>query len=64
MIKNDQELRASLERMHRFQGQITQLRHAETNPANYALSAAGYQSELDRMNVEVREYLSLLDRED
>jgi len=29
----------------------------ETNPNNFKLSAGGYLAELDRMNLEVREYL-------
>jgi hypothetical protein len=35
------------------------LRQVETNPINYHLSASGYLAELDRMNLEIREYLSL-----
>jgi len=34
------------------------LRQVETNPANYHLSAAGVLAEIDRMQLEVREYLS------
>jgi len=29
-----------------------------TNPTNYSLSAEGYLAEIDRMNLEVRDYLS------
>jgi hypothetical protein len=35
------------------------LRQVETNPTNYRLSAGGFLAEVDRMQLEVREYLSL-----
>lgn len=60
MIRNDQELEATLERIRHFQAQVRQLRKAETNPTNYRLSASGFIAEIDRMQLEVREYLSLL----
>ncbi len=59
MIRDDGELQITLERIAHFQRQLTHLRHVEANPANYRLSAAGYLAEVDRMNLEVREYLSL-----
>lgn len=59
MIRNDQELRVTLERIAHFQQLLEHLRRTETNPANYRLSAAGFLAEIDRMNLEVREYLSL-----
>ena len=59
MIRNDLELRTTLERIERFRRLVEELRRVETNPANYRLSAAGYLSEIDRMNLEVREYLAL-----
>jgi hypothetical protein len=59
MIVNDQELEATLERIRRFQAQLVRLRKAETNPVNYRLSASGFLAEVDRMQLEVREYLSL-----
>jgi hypothetical protein len=59
MISNDQELSATLERIHHLQTQVTHLRKAETNSANYHLSASGFLAEIDRMQLEVREYLSL-----
>jgi len=59
MIRDDQELKVTLERIEYFQRQVTQLRQVETNPANYRLSAGGYLAELDRMQLEVREYLWL-----
>ena len=59
MIRNDQELEATKERITYFQRQVEKLRQVETNPQNYRLSAGGYLAEIDRMNLEVREYLSL-----
>lgn len=59
MIQNDQELEATKERIQYFQQQVEKLRQVETNPQNYWLSAGGYLTEIDRMNLEVREYLSL-----
>lgn len=59
MIKNDQELQVTLDRITYFQRQVAHLRKVETNPANYRLSVSGYMAELDRMNLEVRDYLWL-----
>lgn len=63
MITNDQELEATQERIRRFHAQVTHLRTVETNPMNYRLSASGFLAEIDRMQLEVREYLSLLPAE-
>ena len=59
MIRNDQELEATKERIRYFQQQVEKLRQVETNPQNYRLSAGGFLAEIARMNFEVREYLSL-----
>ena len=59
MIKNDKELAAMKERIRYFQDQVEKLRHVETNPQNYRSSAGGYLAEIDRMNLEIREYLSI-----
>jgi hypothetical protein len=59
MIHNDQELEATLERIRHFQAQVAHLRKVETNPMNYHLSASGFLAEIDRMQLEVREYFSL-----
>ena len=59
MIRNDQELKVTLERIEYFQRQVTHLRQVETNPVNYRLAVSGYLAELDRMNLEVRDYLWL-----
>ena len=59
MIKKDREFQVTLDRIEYFQQQVRHLRQAETNPADYRLSANGYLAELDRMNLEVRDYLWL-----
>jgi hypothetical protein len=59
MIANDQELEATLERIRRFQAQVAHLRKTETNPTNYHLSASGFLAEIDKMQLEVRDYLCL-----
>ena len=59
MIANDQELDTTLERIRRFQAQVSHLRKVESNPANYHLSASGFLAEIDRMQLDVREYLAL-----
>ncbi len=59
MIVNDQELNVTLERIRKFQKQISHLRNVETNPDNYHASVSGFIAEVDRMQLEVREYLCL-----
>jgi hypothetical protein len=59
MISNDQELQAMLDRVRQFQLQVANLHRVERNPKNYRLSASGYLAELDRMTLEVRDYLWL-----
>jgi hypothetical protein len=59
MIRNDEEMEATLERIRHFQAQLAHLRKVEANPTNYHLSASGFLAEIDRMQLEVREYLSL-----
>lgn len=63
MITNDDELQAMLVRIEWFQGQVTQLRRQETSVANYHASASGFLAEIDRMQLEVREYLGVHPRE-
>jgi hypothetical protein len=63
MIANDQELKVTFERIAKFQAQIAHLRATEQNPANFRASTTGYLSEVDRMQLEAREYLSLLPQE-
>ena len=59
MITNDQELAATQERIRHFQAQVAHLRKVETNPLTYRLSASGFLAEIDRMHLEVRDYLAL-----
>lgn len=57
MIKNDKELAIAQERVRHFERQVAQIRKTETNSQNYLMSAAGFLAEIDRMNLEIREYL-------
>lgn len=57
MLKNDQELEATRERIRYFHYQVEKLRQVESNLENYRLSAGGYLAEINRMNLEIREYL-------
>lgn len=59
MIQNNKELEVTLARIRHFQRQIEKLREVETNPQNYRHSVGGFLAEIDRMNLEVREYLSI-----
>lgn len=63
MIENDVELQTTLDRISWFQQQVAQLRKTETNPMNYEAAASGFLAEIDRMQLEVREYLSILPTE-
>jgi len=58
MIANDQELKVTLERIRRFQDQVSHLRQTEPDPENYRAAAGGFLAEIDRMQLEVREFLS------
>jgi hypothetical protein len=58
MIKNDQELKVTRERIARFENQIAHLRKVEADPENYHGAVSGYLAEIDRMQLDVREYLS------
>jgi hypothetical protein len=60
MIANDQELQTTLDRISWFQQQVARLRKTETNPVNYRASTSGFLAEIDRMQLEVREYLRFL----
>ena len=59
MISNDQELQVTLDRVTRLHAQVSHLRRVESNPANYRLSASGFIAEIDRLQLEVREYMSV-----
>ncbi len=57
MIKNDFELGIAQERILQFERQVAQIRRTETNAENYLMSAGGLLAEIDRMNLEIRDYL-------
>ncbi len=59
MIANDEELEVMLERIVHFQHQVAHLRRVETKPVNFHASVSGFLTEVDRMQLEVREYLSI-----
>ena len=63
MIASDQELQTTLDRIAWFHKQVAHLRKTETDPVNYRAAASGYLAEIDRMQLEVREYFSFLPRE-
>ncbi len=63
MIANDQQLQMTLEWISWFQSQVAHLRKTETNPVNYRAAVSGFLAEIDRMQLEVREYLSFLPME-
>lgn len=59
VIVVEQEYDATLQRIARFQQQVAHLRQVETTPVTYRACASGYLAEIDRMQLEIREYLSL-----
>jgi hypothetical protein len=60
MIANDKQLQTTLDRIAWFQAQVTELRKTETNPDNYRAAVEGFLAEIDRMQLEVREFFSAL----
>jgi hypothetical protein len=63
MISNDKEMQATLARIQQFQTMLAQLRGAEKNPQSYHTAADGFLAEIDRLQLEVRAYLSLHPKE-
>lgn len=59
MITDDRQFAATLERIGWFQQQVAHLRRSEPNPDNYRAAVSGFLTEIDRMQREVREFLSL-----
>jgi archaellum component FlaC len=57
MINDDKELEATVERVQRFEQQVARLRNSESNSENYRMSAGGFLAEIERMNLEIRDYL-------
>ena len=57
MINSTEELKTTMERIARFQQQVIAVRAVATSPENYRASAGGYLAEIDRMMLDVRDYL-------
>jgi hypothetical protein len=57
MIKNDQELKATQERIAYFEGLVAQFR-VTTSPSEFKLMASAYLTDIARMHAEVMAYLS------
>jgi hypothetical protein len=57
LIRNDQELEGTQERIAYFQRLLAQLRVTAT-PEEFPLVASGYRAEIERMQAEVLEYLT------
>jgi hypothetical protein len=57
MINNDGELEITQDRIRQFERQVAQIRKTEANGENYRMSAAGFLADIDRMNLEIRDYL-------
>ncbi|MGH9768673.1 MAG: hypothetical protein ACREAB_14680 [Blastocatellia bacterium] len=57
MIQNDNELYAMQERILMFERVLAEARKTYS-PSNYKAMAEGYLTEIDRMQAEIREYLS------
>jgi hypothetical protein len=56
MITNDQEYKATQERIQAFQRRLVNLRQT-ARPAEFDAVASGYRLEIERMQAEVMEYL-------
>jgi hypothetical protein len=59
MIQNEREFETTIKRIAAMQSQLAHLRKVEMNASNYHASASGFIAEIDRMQLAVREYLSL-----
>jgi D-serine dehydratase len=57
MIQNDTELQATQEQIRRFERFLAEARKTES-ASNYGTMAEGYLSEIQKMQAEIREYLS------
>jgi hypothetical protein len=57
MIQNDTELHAAQERILRFERLLAEARKTYS-ASNYQAMADGYLTEIDRMQAEIRTYLS------
>jgi hypothetical protein len=59
MINNDTELEAAQERILLFERILAEARKTYS-PSNYKAMSEGYLMEIDKMQAEIREYLSRL----
>lgn len=57
MIANEKELEVTLSRIERLRKQIVEIRRLETNPDNYRASVSGFIAEIDRLQLQVRDFL-------
>ena len=57
MISNNHQLETTQQRIRQLEQMVAQIRQTETNSENYRMSAAGFLLEIDRMNLEIRDYL-------
>jgi hypothetical protein len=57
VINNDHQLQVTQQRILHFELQVAQIRRTEPNTENYLASAGGLLAEIDRMNLEIRDYL-------
>ena len=57
MIQNDTELKATQERIAKFESWVAQFR-VTTSPAEFKLMSGAYLAEIEKMHVEVLDYLS------
>lgn len=57
MIYNNAELTVALERISRFQAQVLRLRDTASSEENYRAAAGAFLAEIDRLTLEVREFL-------
>lgn len=56
MIENDQQLKATQDRILYFEGLVSQFR-VTTSPPEFELMSGGYLAEIERMHEEVIQYL-------
>ncbi len=56
MIRNDQELSVIQERVNYLQNLLAHLR-VTASPAEFPLVASSYRAEMERMQIEIAEYL-------
>jgi hypothetical protein len=57
MIQNDTELQVTQERIQRFERFLAEARKT-SSPSNYIAMAEAYLKEIEKMQAEIREYLS------